>query len=569
MRKLLSVFTAVLVFFGSSLIASPASAGPDVTNPTNFDQSLSTLALSGGRTLILGRAFTYSSDIVSGFNFGAEIVDDQGSPSSFQTIAWYPASTNVVDYRAFETKSGKFVVGWSTFSAAREAVLNVATSDTGLSWSAISHPTATYVPPTGNCAVNVDNTPYCGFENLVWAQASTGRVALSYTVQGNYYQDAFVDAPLSISTTTNFTNWTKAVKVTGTKNSGYSTWGCSLTGISGGRFLVNWARYTQNSVVAGTGIWKSGKTSLQSATATKASSNVDVLSRVISLSSTLGIRMMLNQNNGTVKYGYQKVNLSTGALGAVTWISTHSNEYVNGFVDNITDLSGVTSVVYTAHGDNGNGQVTSVRRINFSSTGVPSAEYNLIDLTDRVQLTSIGLDTGNNLFFTEYSYLDNVVRLFPVEDNVALPPGEISPVAADSPSVQRINNTDLLYIYRNADDYNVYAGLYRPDRAPTATALPKITGTVKRGKTLTSSAPTFDSINGIGTNTYQWFACETASSKVVYNAVPGGCTEISGATGRTYRINADDAGYYLAVKVSNTNQTGTTSLFSKTTTKVK
>ena len=70
-----------------------------------------------------------------------------------------------------------------------------------------------------------------------------------------------------------------------------------------------------------------------------------------------------------------------------------------------------------------------------------------------------------------------------------------------------------------------------------ATGLPTINGTAQVGKTLTASASDIDDADGIGNATfsYEWIA---------------GTTDITGATGSTYTLVADDVGKAIRVRVS-------------------
>jgi len=82
--------------------------------------------------------------------------------------------------------------------------------------------------------------------------------------------------------------------------------------------------------------------------------------------------------------------------------------------------------------------------------------------------------------------------------------------------------------------------------APTNTAPPTITGTAKVGETLTVSNGTWS-----GSPTaydYQWQRCGSVN-----------CTDISGATQKTYKVTSADAGRTLRAVVTATNDDGTAS----------
>jgi fibronectin type 3 domain-containing protein len=81
--------------------------------------------------------------------------------------------------------------------------------------------------------------------------------------------------------------------------------------------------------------------------------------------------------------------------------------------------------------------------------------------------------------------------------------------------------------------------------APVPTAPPTISGTARDGETLTADPGTWDGTRA--TFTYQWVRCDSTGTS---------CTDIDGATSRTYGATADDVGGRLAVRVHATNAAG-------------
>jgi hypothetical protein len=82
--------------------------------------------------------------------------------------------------------------------------------------------------------------------------------------------------------------------------------------------------------------------------------------------------------------------------------------------------------------------------------------------------------------------------------------------------------------------------------SPAVTKAAKISGTPAPGKTLTGSA-TFSSPDKL-TYTYEWELCAGQS--------PSGCAPINGATGKTVKLTAADAGKYVDWVVTATDQEG-------------
>ena len=82
--------------------------------------------------------------------------------------------------------------------------------------------------------------------------------------------------------------------------------------------------------------------------------------------------------------------------------------------------------------------------------------------------------------------------------------------------------------------------------APSVRTAPSIDGTVRDGGTLVADPGTWDGTQPIAF-AYQWRRCDAAG---------GGCTAITGATGRAYAATADDVGGTLRVAVTASNRGG-------------
>ncbi len=91
---------------------------------------------------------------------------------------------------------------------------------------------------------------------------------------------------------------------------------------------------------------------------------------------------------------------------------------------------------------------------------------------------------------------------------------------------------------------------------PQAYRVPEITGIPQQGETLTAGTGIW---NTIASFSYQWQRCDETA---------GSCTDISGATSRSYTVTPTDVNFLLRVEVSAANRFGTAVADSALTAKV-
>jgi hypothetical protein len=89
--------------------------------------------------------------------------------------------------------------------------------------------------------------------------------------------------------------------------------------------------------------------------------------------------------------------------------------------------------------------------------------------------------------------------------------------------------------------------------APANTARPTISGTVEDGQSLTADPGAWSGTEPIAYG-YQWRRCDDAG---------GGCADIEGATGQSYRLTSADVGFTIRVAVTASNAAGSGSMSSE------
>jgi glucose/arabinose dehydrogenase len=142
-----------------------------------------------------------------------------------------------------------------------------------------------------------------------------------------------------------------------------------------------------------------------------------------------------------------------------------------------------------------------------------------------------------------------------------------------APSPQTLNGTQYVFSWWSdggPQTHNItanaavtYTATYTasppPPTAPVNTALPTISGPPKEGSLVTASDGSWSGTTPI-TFTYQWRRCNKTGSA---------CTDIAGATAKSYRATAADVNYTLRVQVTATNSAGSSSATSDKTAIVK
>jgi PA14 domain-containing protein len=95
--------------------------------------------------------------------------------------------------------------------------------------------------------------------------------------------------------------------------------------------------------------------------------------------------------------------------------------------------------------------------------------------------------------------------------------------------------------------------------SPANTVLPTITGQPREGRTLTANEGTWTGTTPL-TYSYRWQRCDTGGRQ---------CSDIAGATAKTYTLTSADVGSKVRVKVTATNSVGSTTATSALTSTIR
>jgi hypothetical protein len=92
-----------------------------------------------------------------------------------------------------------------------------------------------------------------------------------------------------------------------------------------------------------------------------------------------------------------------------------------------------------------------------------------------------------------------------------------------------------------------------------------ISGSARVGSTLTASTPSW---SGTALSvSYQWMQCTSQVSNQTTRQ-PRGCTAIADTSSLTYTVRAGDVGKFLILRTTASNVYGTSTIWSKSTSKV-
>jgi hypothetical protein len=111
----------------------------------------------------------------------------------------------------------------------------------------------------------------------------------------------------------------------------------------------------------------------------------------------------------------------------------------------------------------------------------------------------------------------------------------------------------------SATTAKVAASIATNTSAPTISGTASVNGTLSGGRGSWSAYPA-------PTYTYQWLRCSTSGAAA--DALPRGCSTITGARSSTYKVTGLDYGKYLRLKVVGTNSLGADTKYSAATTKI-
>ena len=273
-------------------------------------------------------------------------------------------------------------------------------------------------------------------------------------------------------------------------------------------------------------------------------------------------------------YAFWESGLTTVSIpNSVTLIGT--NAFEGNALTSVTIGNSVTSIGIGAFNNN---LLTSVTIPN-SVTSIDIGAFNNNDLTS--------VTIGNSVTSIDsYAFASNALTTVTIPSSVT----SIGHLAFEKNALTSVNflgdapidpvgvvvfydNSDLtavtrLYTAEGWESEWSYLPVVIANARATATVLPKVTGTLRVGKTLTAAGtwtgyPT-------PTLTYEWYACTKKVSAARTNVDKSKCKKIAGATGSTFKLKSKQRSKYVAVFVTGTSLgTTATTWLSKATAKVK
>ena len=554
--KPITFLLAVLSFLATSIAISPASAttfGPTVVGPSG---NLSfTIPLDDEKAMIIWRDGSGSVNTLK-----STIVNADGTLGATATI-YAPSATNSYDISNYsswaKTPDGTIALIW-TINDEMNGISKVlvAYTDNLTDWSQSQIVSSgSYDPMSIGCHYR------CGYEDAHIAADGTGRLAVQYVYATGFQGNASVGQQISSDGIT----WSPVAFQNVVLDYSYAG---DLAGLPAGGFISSWAgtsgndyfRYTSRSI-GKTATW----TSPQLISTTY---QVRVNTTFLMTGPNEFTYIFVTSPNNVDRYAVvaRRFSLITKAWSPEqTILVTGSAGWLNSSPKVDVSPDGTVGVAVESALD---GQ--SVAYLHFNTFKGSQVGTKTIPVTFSEQGSQLaGLFANpNGSFSMIYNSQNGPNTLLTVgggqpseTTTLDLGTGQTwASSAVRSPSGNIFLGVELQAV--------VKALVITRASKPVASSQPAVTGALKVGKKLLGSAITFTSFNGVGTNTYQWFACSAAVG-VAATQLPAGCLPIAKATTSAFKLTAKQKGKFVVLAVTNSNKLGSSTLYTSASAKVK
>ena len=570
-KKFATKLALIALSLGTLFVTQPASATPQQNFVFPAGEMISVQkTLKDNRVFAWGFAETANPDTRDLVGYLLASDGTQLSRTVFETF-------NRKDYldtwttALLERKNGSLVLGWSTFSAtSRTSYLKMSSSSNGLAWSTPVKPLADFVPAVGKCLLTTGEdpgwAPRCGYMVPTIAEDGKGRIGVLFTTITSENYDAVT--PVSLVTSTDLKKWTKPVSFKSTAASGLNTYPAGLIGVTGGGFAISVNSWGQGAGSFATALWKPGATNFSSISRSSTEDYEGGFSDVAKLDSNRQIQFVFTGQGEVGVVGYRIFNQKTKSWGSTKHLTHLFRGCFNGGAISSPDLFGDVYFTFQTCGWDANDSSSASQKlvlIRIPAGGLPVEPVAIGSATEFESPVAISFDSANNPVIFEIA--QSVLQSRTVVAGVPQAPNVLNEnlMGQSLMALDRVGNLSGLLYNREARFEWIHL---TPSNAPSATALPTLSGKAKSKSSVTVSNITFRANTDATANSYQWYTCDSAVSKALFNSIPNDCSPIPGATTRTYRTSTGDIGQYLAVTVSSSNGGGTTQILTKSTGKV-
>jgi hypothetical protein len=521
------------------------------------------LELNIGGVALEGWIWNEDGSFYDGYRFdeGTSVADFTFSDDSFTLL-----------------KNGGMAFSWMNQAAGSPnttSSLNFSYSTDGREWSETKNPVPVHKPDPYNCGNG------CGYSSPVLAVDGSGTLAMAYTLVTNSRNNSTSKVPVNVVTTNNLKTWSSPRSVNSTVTPSKANFVRSLIGLPQGGFLVTWLDqiidiHSYGQIYAAT-LGKGKKVFGSVAISLRASPEEIMVSELVTQDQgKLTYLIAYLDENYRTNIDFYNYDAKTATVGAKTglllgayasqvqsqltyWKITKKFKLVNSL--------GNTSIVMSAENDiRTNSQMFKIDFASDGSTPVITKPFDFVVYDGSLLSAFIGSDDSVHVLYS--SGLAGI-RLGKILNN-QLVAGDQLPIARHGDFIHAAANDQGRLMVFDQPEWLGPAKIFSfsPESAPIATSHVKLSGTAKTKQILTATAASFTNTEAAGQSGYRWYRCESAVGQISLQ-LSSGCELIPNASTKKYKLVTADKGKYLVVSNYLSNQTGSTSSFSKSTAKVK